>query len=118
AIAEFPINASFAWSPDSQLIAFIEGDREITAGTLGKLHAVELETGEDFFQAEDVYAFFWSPNSRRLAYLKPRLVEGETADQQVLLLELHMLDTVSGETKQLFTFQPTNQFSAVLPYFD
>jgi Tol biopolymer transport system component len=118
AIAEFPINASFAWSPDSQLIAFIEGDREISAGTLGKLHAVELETGEDFFQAEDVYAFFWSPNSRRLAYLKPRLVEGETADQQVLLLELHMLDTVSGETKQLFTFQPTNQFSAVLPYFD
>ena len=29
-----------------------------------------------------------------------------------------MLDTVSGESKLLFTFRPTSQFSAVLPYFD
>jgi len=117
-LAEFSVNTSFAWSPDSGLVAYIEGDRETTAGTLGRLHVVDLETSEDFFQDEDVYAFFWSPNSRKLAYLKPRIVEGDTADQQVLLLELHMLDTVSSETKQLFTFQPTNQFSAVLPYFD
>lgn len=118
ALAEFSVNASFAWSPDSGLVAYIEGDRETTAGTLGRLHVLDLETSEDFFQDEDVYAFFWSPNSRKLAYLKPRIVEGESADQQVLLLELHMLDTVSSETEQLFTFQPTNQFSAVLPYFD
>ena len=118
AVAEFPINTSFAWSPDSNLVAYIEGNRETTAGTLGTLHVLDLETSEDFFQDEDVFAFFWSPSSRKLAYFKPRLVEGESADQQVLLLELHMLDTVSSETKQLFAFQPTNQFSAVLPYFD
>ena len=80
---------------------------------------VDLETSEDFFQDEDVFAFFLvsgQPETR--LFQNPRIVEGESADQQVLLLELHMLDTVSGETNQLFTFQPTNQLSAVLPYFD
>ena len=80
---------------------------------------MDLTTSEDFFQDEDVFAFFWSPNSEKLAYFKPRLVEGNSSNQQ-LLLELHVLDVPSGESKQVlpFPFQPTNQFSAVLPYFD
>jgi hypothetical protein len=117
-LAEFTINTAFAWSPDSQLVAYIEGDRDTSAGALGKLHVIDLETAEDFFQDEEVFAFFWSPNSRKLAYFKPRIVNAESSSEQVLLLELHMLDTVSGETNQLFTFQPTNQFSSILPYFD
>jgi Tol biopolymer transport system component len=117
-LAEFTINTSFAWSPDSQLVAYIEGDRDTSGGSLGKVHVIDLEKSEDFFQDEEVFAFFWSPDSRKLAYFKPRLVAGESSSEQVLLLELHMLDTVSGETKQLFTFQPTNQFSSILPYFD
>lgn len=116
-LAEFSINTSFAWSPDSQLVAYIEGDRETSAGTFGQLHVVDLEIDEDFFQDEDVFAFFWSPNSRKLAYFKPRVIEGESSSQ-TLLLELHVLDTISGETQQLFPFQPSNQFSSVLPYFD
>ena len=116
-LTEFSINTSFAWSPDSQLVAYIEGNRETSAGVFGALHVVDLETDEDFFQAEDVFAFFWSPNSRKIAYFKPRVAETESSTQ-TLLLELHMLDTVSGETEELFTFQPSNQFSSVLPYFD
>ena len=119
AIGTFEATTSFAWSTDSQLMAYIEGDQAITAGTLGKLHVMDLTTSEDFFQDEDVFAFFWSPNSEKLAYFKPRLVEGNSSNQQ-LLLELHVLDVPSGESKQVlpFPFQPTNQFSAVLPYFD
>jgi Tol biopolymer transport system component len=116
-IAEFSINTSFAWSPDSQLVAFIDSASETTAGALGRLHVIDLETNEDFFQDDEVFAFFWSPNSRKLAYFKPRIVETESSTQ-ALLLELHMLDAVSGETKLLFTFQPSNQFSSILPYFD
>jgi Tol biopolymer transport system component len=116
-LTEFSINTSFAWSPDSQIVAYIEGDRETSAGVVGQLHVVDLETDEDFFQDEDVFAFFWSPNSRKLAYFKPRVVETESSEQ-ALLLELHMLDSISGESNLLFTFQPTNQFSSVLPYFD
>lgn len=116
-IAEFSVNTSFAWSPDSQIVAYIDGESDTSAGVLGKLHVVDLETDEDFFQDEEVFAFFWSPNSRKLAYFKPRIVETESSTQ-ALLLELHMLDTVSSESKLLFTFQPSNQFSSVLPYFD
>lgn len=117
ALAEYSINTSFAWSADSQLVAYIDSASETTAGALGSLHVIDLETNEDFFQDEDVFAFFWSPNSRKLAYFKPRIVETE-ASTQALLLELHMLDTVSSESKLLFTFQPSNQFSSILPYFD
>ncbi len=118
-IATFDINTAFAWSPDSELVAHIEGSEAISAGALGTLHVTELATSEDFFQDTDVFAFFWSPDSRKLAYFKPLLVspEDSQSDPQ-LVLELHMLDTVSGETKELFTFRPTSQFSAILPYFD
>lgn len=116
-LATFDLNTAFAWSTDSELVAYIKGEQAISTGVLGKLHVLDLTTSEDFFQDEDVFAFFWSPNSRKLAYFKPRLVEGESSDQ-LLLLELHMLDVTSGESKQLFTFQPSNQFSSILPYFD
>jgi len=116
-LATFDVNTSFAWSTDSELVAYIEGEQAINAGAIGKLHVMDLAASEDFFQDTDVFAFFWSPNSKKLAYFKPRLVEGDASNQQ-LLLELHMLDTASGESKKLFTFQPTNQFSAILPYFD
>lgn len=118
-LAKFDVNAAFAWSPDGELVAHIEGDEPISAGTLGDLHVTELATSEDFFQDDNVFAFFWSPDSRNLAYFKPFLVASEESpDDPSLVLELHMLDTVTAESKLLFTFRPTSQFSAVLPYFD
>lgn len=117
-LAAFDVNAAFAWSPDNGSVAYIEGKQPINAGTLGTLHVMDLETSEDFFQDEDVFAFFWSPDSRKLAYFKPFLVAGSGDAGQQLLLQLYMLDVTSGESKELFNFQPSNQFSAVLPYFD
>jgi len=118
ALATYDINTAFAWSADSELVAYIEGDQAINAGTIGELHVMDLTASEDFFQDDEVFAFFWSPDSKKLAYFKPRLAEGSDSSEQILLLEMHMLDIASGESKQLFTFQPTNQFSAVMPYFD
>ncbi|HLF74243.1 MAG TPA: hypothetical protein VI524_07860 [Anaerolineales bacterium] len=125
AIDTFDVNAAFAWSHDSELFAYIAGDRQLNAGAIGTLHVIDLATSEDFFQDEDVIAFFWSPNSRKLAYFKPFVrssaSQGGTdssAQTQQLLLQLHMLDIISGETQELFTFRPTDQFTAVLPYFD
>lgn len=124
ALGTVEVSTSFAWSRDSELVAYIAGDRSLTAGSVGALHVLDLTTSEDFFQDEDVFAFFWSPNSRKLAYFKPRLSNSgaagaaSDAQQQVLLLQLHMLDVISGESRELFTFQPTNQFASILPYFD
>ncbi len=117
AIAEFKLNSAFAWSPDSELVAYIEGTESLNAGIVGKLHVVDLATSEDFFQADEVFAFFWSPNSRKLAYFTPLQVT-DSSGQAQFVLQLNMLDAVSGESKELFTFIPTNQFSSILPYFD
>jgi Tol biopolymer transport system component len=118
-LAVFEFNTAFAWSPDSELVAYIEGTQTLDAGVIGKLHVVDLASSEDFFQAEDIFAVFWSPNSRKLAYFRPLLAQAtDPSGEQQLLLQLNMLDTVSGESKELFTFAPTNQFSSILPYFD
>ena len=70
-------------------------------------------------------AAFWSPNDKKLAYFKPVLIDPSTgkpptsdSSSQVLVLVLYILDVNSGESKELFQFQPTNQLAAILPYFD
>jgi len=126
ALGTFESNSSFAWSRDSELVAYIAGDRPLTAGTIGTMHVMEPATSDDFFQDEDVMAFFWSPDSKKLAYFRPFLAdsasEGGTDPsgqaQQRLLLQLNVLDVISGENRELFTFKPTDQFLAVIPYFD
>lgn len=126
-IGTFELNTAFAWSNDNSTIAYIEGKEEIGAGTLGTLHVVDYETSEDFFQDENVFAFFWSPSGEQLAYFIPvasesASQEGETdaaaQQQQQLLLQLKVLDVKNGESKELFTFRPSGQFTAILPYFD
>lgn len=128
-IGSFDLNTAFAWASDNSTVAYIEGEQEMTgAGAIGKLHVVDVETSEDFFQDENVFAFFWSPSGEKLAYFIPFVTDGtsgqEQSDsttqqaQQQLLLQLKMLDVKSGESKELFTFRPSDQFSAILPYFD
>jgi len=126
ALGTFEASTSFAWSRDSELVAYIASNRALTAGTIGTMHVMDLTSSEDFFQDEDVMAFFWSPNSKKLAYFKP-FVENSASEggtdtsgqaQQRLLLQLNLLDVISGESRELFTFRPTDQFAAILPYFD
>jgi len=129
AIDIFDLNTAFAWSHHSDMVAYIKGKQPIAAGVLGPLQVVDVETKEVLFKEEqDVITFFWSPDDRKLAYFIPGLSSGsessnEQSDpnssaQQQLLLSLRMLDVDTGESKELFTFPPTDQFAAILPYFD
>ena len=125
-IGSFDLNTAFAWSNDSQMVGYIEGEQPIGAGALGTLHVLDVETSEEIFQDEDVYAFFWSPDDEMIAYFIPMVSSGATEEQgdttaqaqQQLLLQLKILDVDSGESRELFTFRPTEQFSGVMPYFD
>lgn len=129
-IGTYDLNAAFGWSHHSDRVAYIEGKQEISAGALGTLHVLDVETSEELFTDEGpVFAFFWSPNDQKLAYFVPKLLDPSSnsgsgqsgADSQAqpqLLLQLKMLDIKSGESKELFTFPPTDQFAAILPYFD
>jgi Tol biopolymer transport system component len=125
AIGTYDIATSFVWSYDSELVAYIDGQTPMQAGSLGKLHVLDLTNSEDFFQDDNVVAAFWSPNSKKLAYFKPILIDpatGETATSNtsspVLVLELHVMDVNSAESREVLKFQPTNQFASILPYFD
>lgn len=127
-IGTFDLNTAFAWSSDNSTLAYISGARDIGAGVIGTLHVVDAETSEDFFQDENVFAFFWSPSAEKLAYFIPMLAASDSQEEQgestteqqeqQLLLQLKMLDVKSGESKELFTFRPSAQFAAILPYFD
>lgn len=124
-LGTFDLNAAFAWSPNSDMLAYIEGEQAIGAGTLGTMHVIDMETSEEVFEDENVFALFWSPSGEQIAYFIPMVSnaqapEGQTeeAQEQVLLFQLKVLDITSGESRELFTFRPTEQFSAILPYFD
>ncbi len=127
-VGTFDLNTGFAWSNHSDMVAYIEGKKTIGAGVLGTLHVVDSETSKELFKDdEDVFAFFWSPNDSKIAYFIPKLASGSasssgqsdsSAQAQQLLLTLKILDVKTGESKELFTFQPTDQFAAILPYFD
>jgi hypothetical protein len=113
------------------MVAYIEGKKAIGAGVLGSLHVLDLKTSKELFkdEEEDVFAFFWSPNDQKLAYFVPKLVDSSSTangqsnsnsqqPQQQLVLTLKVADVSTGESKELFTFQPSEQFAAILPYFD
>ncbi len=130
-IGTFNLNAGFAWSNQGDKLAYIEGKKSIGAGVLGTLHVLDLKTSKELFKdtANDAFGFFWSPNGEKVAYFIPKLIQSSSSSssgqtdssgqaQQQLALQLNVLDVKSGQSKDLFTFQPTEQFAAILPYFD
>jgi len=121
-LGTFDLNAAFAWSSDSAKVAFIAGKQTLNAGAIGGLHVVDIETSEEIVKDEDVYAFFWSPDGKKIAYFVPFLsnqsADGSQTSNQQLILQLNMLDVATGESRELFTYPPTEQFARILPYFD
>lgn len=126
-IATYELNTAFAWSYDSSLVGYIEGTQPLGAGTLGTLHVIDVETSKTLFEAENVYGFFWSPDDKMVAYFVPMINNAASGEQQEdpttqaeqqLLLQLNILEVDRGESRELFSFRPTDQFAAVMPYFD
>jgi TolB protein len=118
-LGTFTLNTGFGWSSDSKKVAFIDGAQSMNAGVIGELNIVDTETDKKITAGDNVIAFFWSPDGTRIAYFVPFLTE-EGSDQPSgqLFLQINMLDVETGESKELFTYRPTQQFSSILPYFD
>jgi TolB protein len=123
-IGTFTNKTAFAWSSDSTRLAYIDGVQALDAGTIGPLHIYDFETSEEIVQDEDIVAFFWAPSGEELAYFILRQAQPEGSSQEstqntpVFLVELHVLDVTNGESRELFTYRPTQQFLSILPYFD
>jgi TolB protein len=124
-IGTFNNKTAFAWSSDSTRLAYIDGDQALNAGTLGPLHVVDLETSKEMVEDGNIIAFFWSPSGRELAYFILLQANADSSSSggsaqttPQYVLQLHVLDVTTGESRKLFTYQPTQQFLSVLPYFD
>jgi len=122
-IDTFNLNTAFAWAFDSEQYAYISGTELMETGTIGNLHVRDVASSEEILIEDKVVAFFWSPNGKKLAYFVPYVIRpetegGEESSSTTLLLQLNMLDVGTGESQELFTFKPTEQFVSIIPYFD
>jgi len=126
-IGTFTEKTAFAWSSDGTRIAYIDGIQALEAGTIGSLHVVDLESSEEIVEDANIIAFFWSPSGEEIAYFVLQQVQpeggssgdsGSTETTPQLVLQLNVLDVTSGESRDLFTYRPTQQFLSMLPYFD
>lgn len=127
-VGTFTSKTAFAWSPDGTRLAYIDGVQALDAGTIGSLHVVDMETPKDIVEEEDIVAFFWSPDGEEIAYFILRQMqadgsssgdsEGTTQAAPQYVVELRVIDVAKGESRELFTYRPTQQFLSILPYFD
>lgn len=125
-IGTFTEKTAFAWSSDGSRFAYIDGEQALDAGTIGPLHVVDMETSKEIVQDENIVAFFWSPSGEEIAYfiLLQTQAEGSgetgssTQAGPQYVLNLKVLNVTSGESRDLFTYRPTQQFLSILPYFD
>ncbi|MBL8097136.1 MAG: PD40 domain-containing protein [Anaerolineales bacterium] len=110
--------ASFTWSPDGERVAVIDrttdNKYQYPAGPLQVLTAADgaIETTVD----EDVIAFFWAPNAKRLAYLA--LVDPKDGASQPNVT-LKLLDVGGWTPREVVVISPTDAFfSQIVPLFD
>ena len=127
-IGTFTEKTGFAWSRDGTRFAYIDGEQALDAGTIGPLHILDMETSEEIIEEGNIVAFFWSPSGKEIAYfiLLQAQAEGNSSGESggstqatpQYVLNLQVLDVTIGESRELFTYRPTQQFLSILPYFD
>ena len=113
---------AFGWSPAGRYAAYITAEPG-QQNMLGRLRLLDLEdpgapvaieTGDSL-----AVAFDWAPDGEHILSYAP--IAGEPAaegEAAILLLRLNVTETRSGETRRLGTIRPTEEFFALLPYFD
>ncbi|MCA9922695.1 MAG: PD40 domain-containing protein [Anaerolineales bacterium] len=96
---------AMGWSPANNKLAYISSADDEGNGFYGPLRLVDAETNEiTVLSRQEVLAFFWSPNGRYLAYIRP---SGKQANANAKRQNV---------TRRLFAIEPAQQFQ--LPHFD
>jgi TolB protein len=120
----------FSWSPDGQRIAYAVG-----GFPLSPIIVVDANGAESLrlTQVEDIFTFFWSPDSTRLAVvaLEERVSPGPQArlsgtrarpplqtDAPRLVSVWYAIDVETGEATRLSEFYPTREQLYILQFFD
>jgi len=114
---------TFSWAPDGHQVAYVA--RNVgEEGVEGNLTLIDINepNGEPRTVTEEslVIAFFWSPDSRKIAYFVPGAIsdpEDEEAEPTIVLT-LFMHNVRKEQTREVLTFIPTQQFMDVVQNFD
>jgi TolB protein len=81
-LTDFPDRISFSASPDGSRLAYVVTDRNAPSSHLGPLYVVDTQTRQTREIADrPVLAFFWSPDSQKLAYLALDVANGLLASR-------------------------------------
>ncbi len=120
-------SAFFSFSRDGRRVAVMESSSpQLSAdGTLRVLEPRRLERSVEL-DDPSVIAFFWAPDSRRIAYLIPVRPTGQelvvepvfAADPDQLYMHLRVMDARSGDSWAVATFPITNGSLNGLQFFD
>ena len=109
-IGETGAETAFLWSPNGRMLAVAESD---VAGNLvyGDVSFYSADGAELPLRiAERVVAFFWSPDSTKLAYI--------TVTQPPNALRWMVLDVTTGGSWPLVDFTPSSQQFQLFRFFD
>jgi TolB protein len=124
-LAGFSGAVSFAWSPKGIYLAYAVFDPAESVPTirLVVLYSTHPELHNQVAQG-DVVAFFWSPDGQKIAYFirgsgGPSASSAQAVAQTTPSpdLVLRVYDRVSGDTKEVATFTPTDSFQQILPFY-
>jgi Tol biopolymer transport system component len=126
---------AMSWNPVSDVLAYITPGIEAPV-FYGPLHLLDAATGESQIIADElVIAFFWSPDGRYIAYFTVADTESDAvqaglpgkneelskpgSQEDELIMEVWLADTLGGSIRRLRAFEPTDLFVfQFLPFFD
>jgi TolB protein len=123
-LTDFSATIAFSWSPNGEQIAI----RPTTLDSGGFYGPLTILTADNpatlqITPEDTVMAYFWAPDSQQIAYFTldtssgiDALISAQT--QQMFTLALHVMDIQTGATRRLTTFEPTDAFLSILPFFD
>jgi len=114
--------SAFLWSPDGTQLAVADrvdpGGPAFQRLRVVTIKAPDLETGQvtevdpqvESIAAEDLLAFYWSPDGHRLAWV--------ALDPEQRLFQWRVSVSDAADPKDLFRFQPSGEFFTLLSFFD
>ncbi len=111
-LTDFAGRVTFALSGDGQQVAYVATEPNVAAGTLGALYVVDTETRRTREITNlPTLAFYWSPDSQKLAYL--------TLDRVGNRLGMRWSVWDGQRSRQYARFLPSNELQRnYLPFFD